>query len=288
MEDLQDEVERLLRKLDLEDVRAVAVHLQVNDAEGMGKRELLRGIQNVFDGEENEEARTGLLRALPIPETHRNAYQQLLEPPLVVPDIQDQVNGLPDAPNEQQQNVVNNGVPVVHANVPAAVAVAPVAAGGGDVAAPVPVGGDPRGVAPGFYGPRLHASSGGVVHRIPVHGGAVRGAAPGLAGPRFAVDAGHGVVRYPVAGGPGVDGPRFADGYVHSGQGFPGHYSQVGAVHPAVGVPVRAQNGSVAGSVAGGGQGDYVGPGPTFPGYGASSWVLSSTVSIPCRCIKSV
>ena len=68
MEDLQYEVERLLRRMEVEELRNVATHLQVQGAvDEMTLRQLLRGIQTVFDEAEDEETRGGLLRNLPMP-----------------------------------------------------------------------------------------------------------------------------------------------------------------------------------------------------------------------------
>ena len=78
---LQDEVERILRRLTLEETREVAAHLQNVVDDNATKRDILGGIQETFDGAVDDEARNGLLRGLPIPEDHRDDYQRLMEPP---------------------------------------------------------------------------------------------------------------------------------------------------------------------------------------------------------------
>ena len=80
MEDLQDEVERLLRRIDVEGLRVVATHLQIQDVDGMAQRQLLREIQAVFDDAVDEPTREGYLRNLPIPLDHREQYNLILNP----------------------------------------------------------------------------------------------------------------------------------------------------------------------------------------------------------------
>ena len=153
---LQDEVERILRKLTLVETRAVADHLQVAGLEETAaKRDVLRSIQDMFDGAAGDDvARDALLRGLPVPEQYRAEYQRLLDPPALdnfgqqdvaldahlngndpVQAIADQVvpvNGLQVAPQNNggqvpQQNlgvgVLNNGDQVAQQN---AVGVIPV------------------------------------------------------------------------------------------------------------------------------------------------------------------
>ena len=80
--ELQDEVERILRRLNLEETSAVAQHLQIENVEDLtSQREVLRRIQETFDGAANDETKDGMLRDLPIPDAHRQAYLRLLEPP---------------------------------------------------------------------------------------------------------------------------------------------------------------------------------------------------------------
>ena len=95
--DLQDEVERILRKLSLEDIKAVATHLQIGDLDAVDNaRTVLRSVQDQFDNAANADARDLLLRGLPIPDAHNANYQRLLEPDQVVP-------------NEANMNNNNNG-----------------------------------------------------------------------------------------------------------------------------------------------------------------------------------
>ena len=72
--ELQDEVERILRRLNLEETSAVAQHLQIENVEDLtSQREVLRRIQETFDGAANDETKDGMLRDLPIPDAHRQA-----------------------------------------------------------------------------------------------------------------------------------------------------------------------------------------------------------------------
>ncbi len=99
MEELQDEVERLLRRLVLEDIKVVAVHLQVEGAEGMeAPRDVLRAVQGIFDGAENDGEKDTMLRGLPIPEAHQAQYQRILQPPLEENVEAIAVAGLPNVP----------------------------------------------------------------------------------------------------------------------------------------------------------------------------------------------
>ena len=83
--ELQDEVERILRRLNLEETSAVAQHLQIENVEDLtSQREVLRRIQETFDGAANDETKDGMLRDLPIPDAHRQAYLRLLELPMVM------------------------------------------------------------------------------------------------------------------------------------------------------------------------------------------------------------
>ena len=97
--DLQDEVERILRRLTLEEIKAVATHLEIPDMDDAeNTRPVLRSVQDQFDNAADAEARNALLRGLPIPEPHTANYQLLLAPE------PDQV--VPNAP------VINNAAPV--------------------------------------------------------------------------------------------------------------------------------------------------------------------------------
>ena len=87
-EDLQNEVERILRRLTLDEIKAVATHLQIEGMENEDNvRTVLRSVEDRFDGEADANAKDLLLRGLPIPEHHLGNYQQLLnpEPDQVVP-----------------------------------------------------------------------------------------------------------------------------------------------------------------------------------------------------------
>ena len=78
---LQDEVERILRRLSLEETKEIAVHLQLDDAADLeAKRDVMRLIQEAFDAAADDDARNTLLRGLPIPETQRVNYERLLAP----------------------------------------------------------------------------------------------------------------------------------------------------------------------------------------------------------------
>ena len=79
--DLQDEVERILRRLTLEDLKAVATHLAIADMDAAeNTRVVLRSVQDQFDNEADAEARNALLRGLPIPEPHTANYERLFAP----------------------------------------------------------------------------------------------------------------------------------------------------------------------------------------------------------------
>ena len=66
--ELQDEVERILRRLTLEETKEIAVHMQIEDVDGVdSKRDVLRMIQGAFDGAADDNARSALLRGLPVP-----------------------------------------------------------------------------------------------------------------------------------------------------------------------------------------------------------------------------
>ena len=108
---LQDEVERILRRLTLEETRDVALHLQINVDDNATKRDILRDIQDAFDNAADDDARNGLLRGLPIPEAHGADYQRLVEPP--VHDDGDGHQVVPPGP----QIVPNAGVEGVAAAV---------------------------------------------------------------------------------------------------------------------------------------------------------------------------
>ena len=85
-EDLQNEVERILRRLTLDEIKAVATHLQIGGMENEDNvRTVLRSVEDHFDGEADANAKDLLLRGLPIPEAHLGNYQQLLNPDQVVP-----------------------------------------------------------------------------------------------------------------------------------------------------------------------------------------------------------
>ena len=89
---LQDEVERILRKLTLEETRAVAEHMQIENLQADAtKRDLLRSIQDTFDAAADDAARNVLLHGLPVPEPHRADYDLLLNPPPAPVEQQNQV-----------------------------------------------------------------------------------------------------------------------------------------------------------------------------------------------------
>ena len=129
--ELQDEVERILRKLTLEETKGIAEHLQIEDIpETETKRGVLRRIQEAFDAAE-EETKGALLRGLPIPEPQRESYERVIGPQIVAqhgendpqvnnPPGDDQIvphgtvpiqnnvgNGLPDQANLQQNALQN-------------------------------------------------------------------------------------------------------------------------------------------------------------------------------------
>ena len=86
---LQDEVERILRKLSLEDIKAVATHLEIQNLDAVDNaRTVLRSVQDQFDNAANADARNLLLRGLPIPEGHAASYERLWGPDQVVPTVE--------------------------------------------------------------------------------------------------------------------------------------------------------------------------------------------------------
>ena len=103
---LQDEVERILRRLTLEETRAVTEHLNIGDQPEATKRDVLRTIQNFLDAAEDDDVRNGLLRGLPVPEPHRADYELLLNPP---PPPYPAENGGPDQAQVADQVVPNGG-----------------------------------------------------------------------------------------------------------------------------------------------------------------------------------
>ena len=119
--ELQDEVERILRRLSLEETREVAGHLQIGDIpDEEGKRDVLRRIQDTFDEAADDQARNLLLRGLPIPEAYRENYERVFAPQNVDndgdPNGEQQVNVPAQAPDQVvprgpvQEG--DNGVPV--------------------------------------------------------------------------------------------------------------------------------------------------------------------------------
>ena len=77
--DLQEEVERLLRKLDLTSIKAVASHLWIDDIEDVEEpRAIRRMIQDRFDETDDTDERNNMLRGLPIPDPHFPVYERLL------------------------------------------------------------------------------------------------------------------------------------------------------------------------------------------------------------------
>ena len=87
--DVQDEVERILRKLSLEDIKAVATHLEIQNLDAVDNaRTVLRSVQDQFDNAENADAKNLLLRGLPIPGAHAASYERLWGPDQVVPTVE--------------------------------------------------------------------------------------------------------------------------------------------------------------------------------------------------------
>ena len=112
--ELQDEVERILRRLSLDETKGIAAHLQIEDIpETDTKRDVLRRIQDVFDGAADDETRNTLLRGLPIPEAQRDNYERVFVPQIdqVVPQVDPVQNIGEDAPNQGNldQNALQNG-----------------------------------------------------------------------------------------------------------------------------------------------------------------------------------
>ena len=115
--DLQDEVERILRRLTLDETKVIAVHMQIEDVDGVdSQRDVLRMIQGAFDGAADDDARSALLRGLPVPEAQRPSYERLFEPQQMDGDggvpqqnVGDQVVPATNGLGLQQGNVVNNG-----------------------------------------------------------------------------------------------------------------------------------------------------------------------------------
>eukprot|EP00111_Clytia_hemisphaerica_P012722 TCONS_00037436-protein len=79
MEIIQDEAERILRKLNTAELRVIGEFLKVpkESIEGKSKSEVLREIQANLDAVEEDYQRTGILQALPIPPMHKKAYEKL-------------------------------------------------------------------------------------------------------------------------------------------------------------------------------------------------------------------
>ncbi len=173
---LQDEIERLLRRLTVEEIKAIAQHLQVEGAEGMeSQRELLRSVQGCFDGVEADGDREQMLRSLPIPEGHQEQYQTLLVPPPMEQqvEVQAQIDGLPNPLGDgtAMGGLVGGGVPPV-----VAVTAAPPGAGvGGNNAVPVMNNVVPRPLGPGYAAfprPAFAGQAGGPNNGIAAVGGA--------------------------------------------------------------------------------------------------------------------
>ena len=149
--DLQDEVERILRKLSLEDIKAVATHLEIQDLDAVDNaRTVLRSVQDQFDNAANADARTLLLRDLPIPEPHLANYRGLFEPDAeqVVPEADVNVGVNADVVDGGGQNVNGGAVVGQDGGAPNGVGV-PM---GGDLGRG-PLGGLAGGAAGGFQAP---------------------------------------------------------------------------------------------------------------------------------------
>ena len=87
-QNLQNEVERILRSLTLDELKAVATHLQIEGMDDIDNaRTVLRSVEDQFDAAADDEARDVLLRGLPIPNVHLANYQRLWDPEQVVPQV---------------------------------------------------------------------------------------------------------------------------------------------------------------------------------------------------------
>ena len=124
--ELQDEVERVLRRLTLEEITQVANHLQVEVDVGDVQRQVLRNIQNRFDATEDEAARRELFRNLPVPEPYRGVYDRILNPE--VPEAR--------VDNDAGINGEDRGVPVANQQNVAVVVDGPGAGLGGNEVVP--------------------------------------------------------------------------------------------------------------------------------------------------------
>ena len=81
MEIIQDEAERILRKLNTVELNVIAEFLKIDKeaVEEKSKAEVLREIQAVLDGIEEDYQRKGVLQSLPIPGAHRAAYEKVFK-----------------------------------------------------------------------------------------------------------------------------------------------------------------------------------------------------------------
>ena len=77
--EFQKKVEELLRSLTLEQIIKVAKHCHVVVGENDTWKQVMRKIEDVFDAETDEVALEKLLRNLPVPDSHRASYEQLLK-----------------------------------------------------------------------------------------------------------------------------------------------------------------------------------------------------------------
>ena len=114
--DLQDEVERILRRLTLDEMKEIATHMNLDGMDTVDNpRTILRNVQDHFDNAGDADARNLLLRDLPIPEPHLANYQRLWVPVAeqVVPEANANIDNA-DGADGGGQNV--NGGPVVGQN----------------------------------------------------------------------------------------------------------------------------------------------------------------------------
>ena len=116
--DLQDEVERILRRLTLDEMKEIATHMNLVGMDTVDNpRTILRNVQDHFDNAGDADARNLLLRDLPIPEPHLANYQRLWVPvnEQVVPDTNGNIDNAGGA-DGGGQNVNGGPVAVVGQN----------------------------------------------------------------------------------------------------------------------------------------------------------------------------
>ena len=98
MEIIQDEAERILRKLNTVELKVIAEFLKVEkeSLEEKSKTEVLREIQAKIDEVEEDYQRKGILQSLPIPQRQRDTYARVFaEPAEETPKVKEEVKQKP-------------------------------------------------------------------------------------------------------------------------------------------------------------------------------------------------